>query len=171
MKIDFAQVITPQARRAQLHSNAITAIDAAHADFLRNLTGQATGEERDTWETKVSAAAFIRGASGPEIEANIALLNEDHVDAFDDLLSLVDDIGEDIEDLRALSATILLKSRSYKHLVGRAARFRREAKDAIALATGDGTPIADVPAAITAVFAQMSAEVAAAVQLWQNQSA
>lgn len=142
-------------------------IDAAHAQFMRDLTGSATVEERDTWVSKSEAARFVLSVEDAELEAEIALVASGHVDAMDDLATLIFDVGAEVEDVRALAAVVNAKSLAYKKLIGMASRVRREARAAIDQATAPAVLLEDVPGAIAQVEAGMMQQVAGAVAEWQ----
>jgi hypothetical protein len=131
---------------------ALAWVNSLHAGFLRDLTGGATVEERDTWQTKEGAArAMVAGSATDGQKAMIGF----------------EAAGAGLDPL-ALTQTIIAKAESFQALVGMAAGLRAKAKAAIALAAGEPVPIDDVAGAIDAVFAQVSIEVEAAVAAWKG---
>lgn len=97
-------------------------IDQIHANMLTTATGNATVEERDTWQSKaLAAAAHVAGSSTPAQEAG--------------LQAEAGAVGSTVDDLAAL---IMSKSDAYSLLVGVAAGMRRSAIAAVeAAATAD----------------------------------
>ncbi|WP_420012234.1 hypothetical protein [Tateyamaria sp.] len=164
-----AWVPDPKSRDEQ-RAMALLRIDEVHAGFLRSLTGNATVEERDTWQPKVVGAKFVRSANDAKIEAEIARLNADHPDALHDLATLVDDVGEDLAAIRALADTVLRLSLEYKRLIGKASGLKRRAKETVTRATNETVPVEQVRPALEALFVQLSTEVDAAVAQWRGQT-
>jgi hypothetical protein len=145
-------VADPDADRADQRGAAMDRVNWLHADFLRNLTGGATVEERDTWQTKEAAArAMVAGSVTDGQKAMIGF----------------EAAGAGVDPI-ALAQTIIAKADSFQTLVGMAAGLRAKAKAAIVLAAGESVPIDDVAGAIDAVFAQVSIEVEAAVAAWKG---
>ena len=130
---------------------AMARVNSLHAGFLRDLTGGATVEERDTWQTKEAAArAMVAESATGGRNAMIGF----------------EAAGAGVDPL-ALAQTIIAKAERFQTLVGMAAGLRAKAKVAIALAAGEPVPADDVAGAIDAVFAQVPVEVDAAIAEWK----
>jgi hypothetical protein len=133
---------------------AFVRVDQEHAGFLRNLTGNATIEERDTWKTKEDAArALVAGSATDGQQAMIAYEAQ----------------GDGTKPL-ALAQTIIAKAEAFQSLIGLAAGMKAKAKTAITQASSDQVPIEQVASALEQVFGQISAETNVAVAQWKGQS-
>lgn len=129
----------------------MTRINEVHAAFLRDLTGNATIEERDTWKTKEEAArALLAGAASDGQTAMIGF----------------EAAGAGVEPA-VLVQTIIAKSEAFQALIGKAAGLRAKAKAAIAQATDETVPLDQVEPALAAIFDQLAAEAETAVAEWQ----
>ena len=154
-QIDFSRAISPDAQRAQMRADALTRINAEHAAFMRQLTGDATIEERDTWKVKEEAArAVLADTANAGQQAMLALEAEGR--------------GEDIA---TLAAAIVGKADAFALLIGMASKMRAQARAAVAQATDDTVPMGDVTAALQAVFDGLSISVQQAIEAWLNATA
>lgn len=125
---------------------ALRQIDAAHAAYLRDLTGGATVEERDTWKAKEEVArAYVAGAATSGQAAMLA------AEAAGAGLSEAD-----------LAAKVIAKADSFLALIGIAAGLRAKACAAIMIAGAEDVPPEDVGARIAAALSQMNEEAGAA---------
>lgn len=153
--IDFTQAVGPDAKRAALRASALKRIDAEHAAFLRQLTGEATIEERDTWKTKEEAARAVLAETATEGQNNMLVLEAE---------------GR-AEDVGALAATIVAKADAFVTLIGMASKVRAIAYAAVIEATDDSVPVADVPEALDTVFAELAMRVQNAISDWRGSAA
>lgn len=142
----------PPPSREEQRAAALTKVDAEHARALRDLTGGATIEERDTWKTKEEAArAMIELEATPGQSAMIEL------EAAAKGLSAED-----------LAQAIMAKAEAYQQLIGLAAALKAEAKTAVTAATSDDVPLDDVAAGLQAVFVTMKEKIDQAVEAWKE---
>lgn len=94
---------------------ALWQIDMTHARILRQLTGNATIEERDTWQAKsIAAQAHISGTATPVQSAMLQ--------AEADLSGMTVDV---------LAEIIVLKAHAFYGLIGTAGGIRTSARIAI----------------------------------------
>lgn len=94
--------------------NALAEVDQVHAGQLRQLTGNATIEERDTWAPKANAArALLAGAAD---EAQAAMLGLEAAQR-----------GLSAEEL---TQTILARAAAFEQLIGVASAIRTKARAA-----------------------------------------
>ncbi|WP_420567832.1 hypothetical protein [Thalassovita sp.] len=150
----MAGLADPVPTHAQLRTTALQRVDQEHAAFMRHLTGDATIEERDTWKTKEEAArAVLADAATPGQQAMLALEAEGR--------------GEEVA---TLAATIVAKADGFAMLIGLASKLRAKARASITQATDDTVPVADVSAALDAVFTALGAQVQTAIAEWQAAS-
>lgn len=110
---------------------ALQAVDQQHATFMRNLTGNATIEERDTWQSKELAARALVAQIAANAEA--ASSNEDPPQivtaAQSEMLTIeATYLGT---DAATLAATVIGKADLFKKLTGLAAGVRGKARAAI----------------------------------------
>lgn len=133
-------------------AEALNHVDKVHAGFLRDLTGNATVEERDTWSIKESAARAIVGGSATEGQQSMLAYEAQ---------------GIGIEPL-ALAEIIIGKAEDFQALIGLAAGVKAKAKAAITQATGDQVPVEQVGPTLEQVFGQISAEIDAAIAQWKG---
>lgn len=120
---------------------ALAAVDEQHAKFMRDLTGGASIEERDTWQAKeLAARALVEGIAEPA-ETEMLTIEAGYLE---------------IEPAQ-LAATIIGKADLFKKLTGLAAGVRGKARAAIQAATtpaelqaATDTATADVQAALAA---------------------
>lgn len=145
-----AWVPNPKSREEQ-RAMAILRIEEVHADFLRNLTGNATIEERDTWKTKEEAARAL--IAGDASDGQTAMIGFEAAGA-----------GVKPE---VLAQTIIVKAEAFQTLIGKAAGLRAKAKAAIAQATDETVPLDQVEPALAAIFEQLATEAESAVAEWQ----
>lgn len=119
-------------------------IDDYHAKMMRDLTGNATIEERDTWQAKRNAAAALVAGSADE-----------HQTAMITLEATEREITPE-----ALAGLILEKNAAFHVLIGRAAGIRTKAKMAVGTAKSPeeiATVIAACKAAADAAIAEFTA--------------
>lgn len=90
-------------------SAARSRVAGTHAEFLRSLTGDASAEERDTWQTKALAAAAIRDQSAADYQR--AMIETEAELAGESELELVE--------------KILGKAKAYHSLIGLATGMKR----------------------------------------------
>ena len=94
---------------------ALSKISNEHARFLRKLTGGASIEERDTWQTKaIACEAYLKGEAS---EIQIDMLNSE--------ISMT---GETID---VLAQTVMVKYSAYHKLIGLASGAKRQADAAL----------------------------------------
>lgn len=98
---------------------AVDLVHTRHAEFLRNLTGNATIEERDTWQAKALAAEAIQAGTASAIQQEM-IATEASV------------VGETEEQL---VQTILAKYGAYQKLIGLASGLRRKTEAALSAAS------------------------------------
>ena len=139
--VDWSQLITEASRRAELRNAALSVVEEEHAAFLRQLTGGATIEERDTWNVKEAAAR--------------ALLDDSATDSQTQMLTLEADGRQ--EPVANLAALVVAKADQFRTLVGLTAKLRAVARQAVVDATDDSVLISDVPEALAAAEAQRAA--------------
>lgn len=133
---------------------ALARINEIHADFLRQMTGNATVEERDTWKPKEEAArAWIAGSATEGQSAMLRLEAE----------------GGGTDPL-ALAQIIVAKAEAFQALIGMAAAVKAQAKSAIMQATDETVPVEQVGPALEALFVQLSTEADAAAAQWREQA-
>lgn len=107
---DGSKLVVSSPEKAEWQSLANNRIDAVHARFLRNLTGGATAEERDTWQAKATAAkAFVAGDA----------------DQFQMQMLTMEAQASGIETT-ALAQKIIAKSAEYHILIGMASALRNK---------------------------------------------
>lgn len=99
----------------QHKEEALASLDQKHAEILRNLTGNATIEERDTWQSKALAASAIQDGS-----ANPYQLDMIGTEA---ALSKV--------TVEELVTKILTKNAAFMKMIGLAAGHRTATREAI----------------------------------------
>lgn len=133
---------------------ALVRIRDVHADFLRQSTGHATVEERDTWKPKEEAArALIAGSA---------------TDGQTTMLQFEAEGGG--TDLLVLAQIVVAKAEAFQALIGIAAGIKAKAKSAIMQATDETVPVEQVGPALEALFAQLPTEADAAVAQWRGQT-
>lgn len=138
--------------RVEQRKIAFASIDQVHSKFLRELTGNASVEERDTWKIKEEAArALIANEATPGQQAMIE--NEALGDG---------------RDARILAQTIVAKADAFSKLIGLAAGLKAKAKAAIVTASDDTVPIEQLSSSIDHVLAALSDEAAIMAQAWQK---
>lgn len=124
-----------------LKATALSQMDAAHANYLRLLTGSASPEERDTWTVKEDAAtAYLADAA---TDAQKAMIEAEAA-------------GGGITPTQ-LAQTIKAKATAFLTLVGQASGLRAKGRAAIKAAT---TP-EELEAVLTALDAEAQAVAAA----------
>lgn len=138
--------VPPAPTRAQTFAAATALIARLHADFLREATGDATPEERDTWRTKEEAARAC--LSGTATEGQRAMIERE--------------AGGDGTDPDALARTIVAKADACRRLVGIAGAIRAGAKAEIARIARDSLSGADPSAALDAATRAAAARFAEA---------
>lgn len=94
---------------------AVAKVDQSHAEFLRNLTGNATIEERDTWQAKALACEAISSGTASEIQTEM-IATEAQI------------MGEEIE---TLITKILTRYGAYQKLIGLASGLKRKTQATI----------------------------------------
>jgi hypothetical protein len=94
---------------------AIERVAISHSNFLRELTGGATIEERDTWQAKALAAEAIANATPSASQLDMITTEAELT-------------GENIADL---VQKILVKYRNYSKLIGLAAGMKRKTESEI----------------------------------------
>lgn len=146
------QSVIHAATRKALSQSALERINDVHAMFMRELTGNATIEERDTWKTKEEAARAL--IAGNATEGQTAMI----------VLEAQGD-GTDPADLAAI---IVAKAEGYQQLIGMAAGLKNKAKAAVAQATDPAVPLDQVEAALGQVFTQITTETSAAIAAWKE---
>lgn len=99
---------------------ALRAVDTQHASLLRKLTGGATIEERDTWQSK-------------ELAARALMEYEDATPSQVEMLTI--EAGYLSISAETLAGTIIGKADLFKKLTGLAAGVRGKARAAIAAAS------------------------------------
>lgn len=104
-------------------AEALTSLDQEHAEILRNLTGNATIEERDTWQSKALAAEAIQAGNA----------NPYQLDMIGTEASLS---GVEVAEL---VTTILTKNAGFMKMIGLAAGHRAATREAIKSAPDTST--------------------------------
>lgn len=131
---------------------AIQRINQAHATFMRELTGNATIEERDTWKTKEEAARAYLLNTATEGQSMMIELEAQ---------------GDGTEPT-VLAQIIVARSEGFQKLIGMAAGLKNKAKAAIAQATDETVPIEQVAVALEQVFQQIEIETQNAINVWRS---
>lgn len=140
--------------RQNLYEDAVARIDWEHSRFLRELTGNATTEERDTWKTKEEAArAYITGNATDGQTAMIEL-----------------EAQGDGTDPAVLAQLIVAKAERFQNLIGIAAGLKSKAKAAIKQATDETASIEQIGPALEGLLGQVRAEAEAAAEAWKAQT-
>lgn len=143
-----------QPNHAELRAAAFARINLAHADFLRDLTGNATTEERDTWKAKEEAARALIADAATEGQAAMIGFEAQ---------------GAGVEPA-ALAKVIINKADTFQSLIGMAASFKAKAKAAVTQATDEAVPLEQVPPTLEGIFTQLSDEADAVATQWQVQA-
>jgi hypothetical protein len=100
-------------------ANALADVDRIHAEHLRQLTGNATIEERDTWAPKsLAARALLAGAADETQEAMLEL-----------------EAGQRGVTAEVLAGIILARGVEFERLIGLAGAMRAKARSAFTAAT------------------------------------
>lgn len=107
----------------QHQEEALAALDQRHAEILRNLTGNATIEERGTWQSKALAAQAISDGNANPYQLDMI--------ATEATMS-----GVEVSDL---VATILTKNGAFMKMIGLAAGHRTATREAISSASDIST--------------------------------
>lgn len=123
---------------------AIAALDQQHAALLRKLTGNATIEERDTWQKKELAALAVKEGKATEGQ----------------VLMIATEAGYLGTTPAKLADTILAKGAAFEKLIGLAAGVRGKARAAISAAK--------TPAALQKAIGEGQASAAEALALIAN---
>lgn len=139
--------IPPHAEQA---AEAIASVNRVHAQFLRDLTGGATIEERDTWKTKEEAARALIADTATEGQAAMLTL----------------EAAGDGTDPLVLAQIIIAKADAFAALIGKAAGLKAKAKAQIAAATAETVPIENVAPALSELLAQLATEAELAALEW-----
>lgn len=138
-------------------SGALEGVDTQHAQFLRDLTGGATIEERDTWQAKELAARALlaQSAANAEAEASNETPPEIATAAQTDMLTIeATYLGT---DAASLAVVIVGKADLFKKLTGLAAGVRGKARAAIKASTTTEQLEAAITQAQTDVQAALAA--------------
>jgi len=123
---------------------ALRNVDAAHATFMRNLTGNATIEERDTWQSKELAARAFEDETATPAQIEMLTIEATYIGTTPDVLA----------------TTVITKADQFKKLTGLAAGVRGKARAAIKAAT--------TPQTLEDAAAQAQADVEGALAALQN---
>lgn len=99
----------------EIKQEANQTVEQSHAQFLRNLTGNATIEERDTWQAKALACEAISNNTASEIQTEM-IATEAQI------------MGEEIE---TLITKILTRYGAYQKLIGLASGLKRKTQATI----------------------------------------
>ncbi len=148
---DALDAAPPTPRKDQL-TDALAQIDAEHARFLRDLTGGATAEERDTWKVKEEAARAMIAGTATQGQTTMITFEADG----------------DGTDPMVLAQTILAKAEAYQTLIGMAAGLKVKAKAAIMGATNEAVLLDQVETQIEVVFTQLAQDMQAALAQLQG---
>lgn len=150
IEVDWSQLLSESARRAELRSDALKAVEVEHADLLRRLTGDATIEERDTWAVKETAArAFLLDTATDTQQQMLAMEAEGRQ-----------------QTVNLLASIIVGKADDFRLLVGLTSKLRAAGRTGVEAATDTSILIEDVPAALAeAQKARAAAREAALSQL------
>ncbi len=135
------------ASHATQAAGAMARLNDVHAAFLRDLTGNATIEERGTWNTKEEAARAL--LAGEASDGQIAMIGFEAA-------------GAGVEPI-LLAQTVIARAEAFQSLIGKAAGLRARARAAIARATDEAVPLEQVEPALAAILEQLSAEADTAV--------
>lgn len=151
--------VQPLIFEASQHS-ALQAVDKQHATFMRDLTGNATIEERDTWQSKELAARAL--VAQVEANATAAAANEDppQIATLSQIEMLTIEANYRGVTPTELAETIIAKADLFKKLTGLAAGVRAKARAAIKAAT--------TPEQLEAAVAQAETDVQAALALFAS---
>jgi len=122
---------------ATAKSSARRSIDIQHADLMRQLTGGASIEERDTWQSKELAARALLDGSATAAQAEMLGIEAQFIGT----------------DAPALAAIIIGKADAFKRLIGLAAGIRGKSHA--------GVDAAKTPAELELVGETARAEIAA----------
>ena len=101
-----------------LKAEALRDVDTTHATFMRNLTGNASIEERDTWQAKELAAHALTSGDATPAQTEMLVIEAGYLGI----------------EPAILAATITTKADQFKKLTGLAAGVRGKARAAIAAA-------------------------------------
>lgn len=99
----------------EIKQEANQTVEQSHAEFLRNLTGNATIEERNTWQSKALACEAILNGTASEIQIEM-IATEAQI------------VGEEIE---TLITKILTRYGSYQKLIGLVSGLKRKTQATI----------------------------------------
>lgn len=94
---------------------ALLSLDQRHAEILRNLTGDASIEERDTWQAKALAAEAVQTGNAKPYQLDV-------------ITTEAEMSGIEVSDL---VTTILAKNDAFMKMIGIAAGFRKATRMAI----------------------------------------
>lgn len=148
-EVAIADPVFP-AREVQ-RENAFRYIDQVHADFLRDLTGDAAPEERDTWAVQeVAARAYLDGVAKPGQARMIDLLAG----------------GAGLSGSE-MASVIVAKAEAFEVLVGMAGALRQGARAAVRAATSDDHSVEDAALNLEMVFDDLRGQVSSAVVEWK----
>ena len=123
----------------EVKAEAIERVTISHSDFLRELTGDATLEERDTWQSKALAAeAILNGTDSPA--------------QLDMITTEAELTGETVNEL---VQTILQKHQVYSKLIGLAAGMKRKTQSQIS----EASDISEIEKILTSASAEAISKV------------
>lgn len=133
-------------------ADALAKVDDFHAQVLRDLTGGATVEERDTWKVKEDAArALIAGSATAGQQSMLALEGK----------------GDD-STAEEIAAIVIAKADAFLTLIGTAAGLRRKARNAVKAAADGAAQYDDVDAAVSTVLTTFKMEADAAIEAFKT---
>lgn len=138
--------------RSEYAHNAKERVDQLHAKFMRDLTGNATIEERDTWPRKLAAAVAIKGKSS----------DKRHIAA---LAKGAEERGITVSKF---AERILEKDLKFAVLQDEADALRTRAKVGIAQAASEAVPLSNIDSAFRQLFDQIALAGAAKIAEWQT---
>lgn len=138
--------------RIDQRAEALARVDQEHARFLRELTGNATVEERDTWKIKEDAARAV--VAGTYSLGQLAMLQNE-----------ADGRGSTVD---YLANSIISKAEAFQSLIGLASKVKARAKGAIDASTSPEVPIEAVAASLDRVFSEIAVEIDGAIDQWKT---
>lgn len=138
--------------RDELRKEAFVRVDAEHARYLEDLTGNASQAERDTWARKLLAArAIVSGTATPSDNATLTKGAEQRG------LSLA-----------AFADVIIARDAEFVAVVDLADAIRDKARNAVSDATAETVPLVEIETRIGAALETLKAEALAAAQEIQS---
>jgi len=130
----------------EVKAAAVSAVASRHAELLRRLTGNASIEERDTWQTKALASEAVLSGAATSVQTEM-ITTEASI------------VGEDVS---GLAHKIAAKHSAYQRLIGLASGLKRKTENDIEEASNAG--------AVAQVLAEADVRSEQLTQQWLSDS-